>query len=452
MFCRVFKLSHLAALSAILAFSSPLWAGVYYKPQGSVYVMNNSADLQNGGNAVVRFAIQPDHTLVERETTATGGRGAGPAPAPGGGSDPLGSQDSIVVDYGHHLLFAANAGSDSFTVFAIDNGRLGRLQVVPSGGSFPVSFAIRGNLVYVLNAGGDGNITGFYINRNRSLTAIPGSTRPLGVSERMVNAPAAPVIGQSPNEVGFSPDGRFLIVTVKEIRGLGPIVDADGRHDGRILVFPMNRFGIPAETAATTLTEGVAPYGFTFNRRGYLVVSEFEGNDAAVANGDLLKASAASTYIIRGNGTLDQISDSVPDFQGGSCWIRASGRYVFVADTDTNAWTTYRIRANGTLSLTTSDGLTAGAPVDSFGRPADPLDFQISRDGGYIYSLQPGLGTVATWRIDRKTGGLAYVDEIKAFNPTLRTNDPTDSTPRPTEPFQVIPNHGSPVGLAIYED
>lgn len=452
MFCRVFKLSRLTALSALMAFSTPLWADSYYKPQGSVYVMTNSADLQHGGNAVVRFAIQPDRTLAERETVATGGRGAGPAPAPGGGSDPLGSQDSIVVDHGHRLLFAANPGSNNFTVFAIDNGRLRRLQVVPSGGSFPLSFAIRGNWVYVLNAGGDGNITGFYINRDRSVSAIPGSTRPLGVSERLADAPPAPVIGQSPNEVGFSPDGRFLIVTIKEIRGLGPIVDADGRHDGRILVFPMSRYGTPSPEPVTTLMNGVAPYGFTFDRRGYLVVSEFEGNDAAVANGDILKASAASTYLIRNNGTLGPISDSVPDFQGGSCWIRSSGRYVFVADTDTNAWTTYRIRADGTLSLTVPDGLTAAAPVDSLGRPADPLDFQISRDGSYIYSLQPGLGTVATWRIDRRTGNLAYVDEVKAFNPTLRSNDPADPTPRPTVAFQVIPNHDSPVGLAIYED
>lgn len=418
----------------------------------SVYVMTNSADT-GGGNQIVRFAILPDRTIAQRESIATGGRGAGPAPAPGGPADPLGSQGSMVVDKARRLLFVVNAGSDTFTVFAIeDDGGLRRLQVIPSGGSFPVSITVRDDLVYVLNAGGDGQITGFRIDGNRALSPIAQSTRSLLVSQRLASAPAAPVISQSPNEISFSPSGGFLVVSVKEIRGLGPITATDGFHDGRILVFPMNQTGVPAPDPTTTLMEGVAPYGFDFDRNGRLIVSEFEGNDDAVARGDLLGASAASSYDISPNGALIQISNSVPDFQGGSCWINVSGRFAFIADTDTNAWTTYLIGTDGALSLTKPNGLTASAPVDTTGRPADPIDFRITGDGLYLYSLQPGLGTVATWRIDSNTGDLTYVSDVRAFDPVLRTNDPTDYTPRPTVPFQVIPGHGSPVGLALYED
>ena len=45
-----------------------------------------------------------------------------------------------------------NAGSNTITVFAVHGDRLTRLQVIGSGGEFPVSIAARGSRVYVLNA------------------------------------------------------------------------------------------------------------------------------------------------------------------------------------------------------------------------------------------------------------------------------------------------------------
>ncbi len=75
--------------------------------------------------------------------------------------DHLASQGLLVYDASASELFAVNAGSDSVSVFGAHAGdRLNLRQVIGSGGSFPASIAVSGNLVYVLNALGGGTIQG----------------------------------------------------------------------------------------------------------------------------------------------------------------------------------------------------------------------------------------------------------------------------------------------------
>jgi hypothetical protein len=66
------------------------------------------------------------------------------------------------------------------SLFAIKPGGLELVETVASGGSRPISVTIRDRLLYVLDAGRAGSITGFTIDRD-GLTPIPGSTRSLGV-------------------------------------------------------------------------------------------------------------------------------------------------------------------------------------------------------------------------------------------------------------------------------
>ena len=104
------------------------------------------------------------------------GRGGTEVGAP---TDPLSSQGSLTFDRRRRLPYAVNAGSDTISVFAVHRTRLRLLQVVASGGRFPTSVAIHPSLVYVLNAGDEGSISGFRRNANDRLTAIPGSVRSL---------------------------------------------------------------------------------------------------------------------------------------------------------------------------------------------------------------------------------------------------------------------------------
>ena len=139
----------------------------------AVFVQNDSV----GGNQVIAYEHTAQGGLVETGAYATGGIGGVL-----GGSvvDHLASEGSVAYDAAAKLLYAVNAGSDSVTVFAVDDGRLTRLQVIGSGGSFPVSIAVRGALVYVLNARGGGSISGF-LRVGERLVAIPGWHRGLGL-------------------------------------------------------------------------------------------------------------------------------------------------------------------------------------------------------------------------------------------------------------------------------
>jgi hypothetical protein len=70
----------------------------------------------------------------------------------------------------------------------VSGARLTRLQTVSSGGQFPVSLTARAGLLYVLNAGGTGNVTGYRINRVGHLVPLPGASRNLGLGNEPVRS------------------------------------------------------------------------------------------------------------------------------------------------------------------------------------------------------------------------------------------------------------------------
>jgi hypothetical protein len=96
-------------------------------------------------------------------------------------TDHLASQGSLAYDASHRLLIAVNGGSDSVSTFSVHGDRLQLRSVVPSGGQFPASIAVRGKLVYVLNSGGSGIVQGFRIAGDR-LVRVPGSARSLSLA------------------------------------------------------------------------------------------------------------------------------------------------------------------------------------------------------------------------------------------------------------------------------
>lgn len=113
---------------------------------GGVFVETDSVT----NNQVVAYARNANGTLTATGTYDTSGKGGVLA---GSVVDHTASQGAVAYDAAQRLLYAVNAGSNTVTVFAVHDGtKLTRLQVVGSGGSFPVSIAVRGNVVYVLNA------------------------------------------------------------------------------------------------------------------------------------------------------------------------------------------------------------------------------------------------------------------------------------------------------------
>jgi DNA-binding beta-propeller fold protein YncE len=207
-----------------------------------------------------------------------------------------------------------NGGSNSVSVFAVGpRGNLALVQTASSGGLDPISVTIHGIWVYVLNNGSatvPGNISGFVLS--------PFGHGP--TDTQALNAAAS-----SPEQVGFTPNGRDLLVTEKA--------------SNTIDVFPVNFFGLAGPAVTTTLSSGIGPYGFGFTPDGVAVVSE-------AAYGGV------GTFWVNNNGTLSQISQ-VADGQLAPCWVAvtASGNEVFAANAHSGTVSAYDIAPSGTLAL-----------------------------------------------------------------------------------------------------
>jgi 6-phosphogluconolactonase len=319
---------------------------------GAVYTLSNASS----GNAVLVFARAADGSLIPAGSFATGGLGTGMG---------LGSQGALILAGRGQLLFAVNAGSNTVSSFRVHNDRLNLVSTVPSGGAMPISVTAYDRLLYVLNAGGTGNITGFRIGNRGDLTPIPNSTRPLSSA------------ASGPAQVEFSPDGRLLIVSEKMTNVLSAYrVQRDGRTTGPI-VNPSN---------------GVTPFGFAFDRRGHLLVSE--------AFGGAPDASATSSYDVRRDGTLRVISGSVPTTETAACWlvVTRDGRFAYVTNTGSASVSGYRVGRDGSLTLLDADGKT-GTTGES------PIDAALSRGSRYLYTLDASSHTITGFRV-RSNGSL----------------------------------------------
>jgi hypothetical protein len=155
------------AAPAIAAHSDHHWRGP------AVFVQTDRA----AGNQVLAYHRAWDGTLTNIASYATGGNGA---TAQGATADPLASQGSLVTADDGHVLLAVNAGSDTVSVFGVDGTQLTLRQTIASDGDFPASIAVHDNLVYVLNAGGQGSVAGFRLHHGR-LHALSGSSRTLNL-------------------------------------------------------------------------------------------------------------------------------------------------------------------------------------------------------------------------------------------------------------------------------
>lgn len=321
--------------------------------RGVVYAEGNAAS----GNTVLAFERGADGRLTPAGSYATGGLGTGAG---------LGSQGAIARD--EDVLLAVNAGSDDVSVLRVERHGLRLLDREPSGGDRPVSVTVHDGLVYVVNAGGTGNLSGFRLGRRGDLVPLPGSARPLSTGD------------SGPAQVEFSPDGDTVVVTEK---GAGVIDGYPVRRDGRL--------GEPAVTASS----GATPFGFAFDRRGRIVVSE--------AFGGAPGASAVSSYAVGRSGAARTITGSAPTLQTAACWVAVtdSGRYAYAANTGSNSITGYAIAPSGALTRLAADGVTA-----TTGRTA--TDVALSRASRYLYSLGQADGSVTAFRVG-PDGGLTSV-------------------------------------------
>jgi len=280
-----------------------------------------------------------------------------------------------VLSEDRSWLFAVNAGSDEISVFRVRGHKLQLAGKVASGGDQPISLTVNGDILYVLNAGDAGNITGFRLDDGQ-LKPLSDSTQPLSNG----GAGAAP----GPAQVQFSPDGDLLVVTEKASNLIDVYaVDEHGR----------------AGAAQSYASSGTTPFGFAFDKRDHLIVSEAFGGAAG--------ASALSSYDVD-DGKLEVITASAPTHQTAACWVvvTKNGRYAYTTNAGSNDISAYRIGRDGALSLL-GEG-NAGATGQA------PIDMGLSHNSRFLYALSAGSHSISIFRINSdgsltplgETGGL----------------------------------------------
>jgi 6-phosphogluconolactonase len=294
-------------------------------------------------------------TLGGRFDTGGTGTGAG-----------LSAQGAIARE--GRFVFVVNAGSNDVSTFDVSSHPPALASRVPSGGTQPVSITVHEGLVYVLDAGGAGDIAGFRVDEQGKLTPI--AMLPLSGSN------------VTPTEVAFAPDGDTLVVTEKGTNQIDTYyVDVNGLAHG----------------PTVSSSNGPAPFGFDFTPAGELVVSE-------AAN------SAASAYAVRDEVRLESISASIANGQSAACWLvtSADGRHAFTANAGNGTLSAYRIGGDARLML--ESGVAATTGVGSH-----PVDMAFSAGGGVLFALANQAGTITAFEVD---GGnltkVASVDSLPA--------------------------------------
>jgi 6-phosphogluconolactonase len=310
---------------------------------GAVYTITNAADK----NEVAIFARSHDGSLSFAGKVATGGKGLGAG---------LGSQGAITLSQGNRWLFVVNAGSNSISAFKVKGNGLELTDTEPSGGVQPVSVTSYDHLLYVLNAGGTDNITGFRVTENGKLIQIPGSTHAL----------SSTTTDTGPAQVAFNPEGDALVVTEKATNNIDVFRVAD---NGKVFgphIYP---------------SHGQTPFGFTFDGNRRIIVTEAHGGPGG--------AGALSSYHINKEGLLETISASVPTQQNAACWVVLSkdGKYAYTANTPSNSLSSFLVSPKAQLKLQTSVVATTAAPTDA----------TFSPDGKFLYVLNSSNGGVSIY-------------------------------------------------------
>ena len=322
----------------------------------AVYTQTNAAE----GNEILilRADARGALRLAHRVSTRGLGTGAG-----------LGSQGALALTRDGRYLYAVNAGSDTISAFARVRSGLVLVDRVSSGGDQPISLTLHDDVLYVLNAGSGNNIAGFHVRRDGRLRARRGSTQALSGE------------AVQPAQVQFNASGDFIAVTEKATNKIDLYTVEDGVARGPFV----------------NNSSGITPFGFAFDRRDRLVVSE--------AFADAPGRSALSSYdFADANAPLEVISGSVPSSQTSACWvaITKSGRYAYVANTGSGTISTYRIARNGELSVL-SNGVSART-----GNGSKPQDLALSGGNRFLFVLAPGAGTVRSFSV-KADGSLVAV-------------------------------------------
>ncbi len=367
------------------------------KAVGRVYSETNSPK-RNQVLIFDRFANGKLKFVKAVATGGTGGQQLQPGCAP---TCPfLDTQGEVVETSDGKLVFAVNAGSNSVSSFRATANGLKLVSVHSSGGKFPNSLTIHGDLLYVLDSGifpmpgppVPGNIAGLRFSATGHLTPISGSIRAL--------TPTVPGLAR---QVGFDNDGKLLVVSLLGDPTASPPVAADS-----IDTFKVSATGAASAPTAHDSTTAF-PFGFAFDPRNHLIMSQ-------VTSLTVPGAGDAASYKVSGSGALTPITTQATNGTA-PCWvtITPNGKFAYIVNTGGGAPTggftsAFRVSPTGGLKLI---GNTA-VRKNEFAL----TDETLSSDSRYLYVLSTGASP-ATHHIDEykvgANGVLTFIGQTPAM-------------------------------------
>ena len=317
------------------------------------------------GNEVIAYARSASGTLTEAGAYSTDGLGGQTG---GSVADHLSSQGSLALDRAAGLLVAVNAGSNTISAFSVHGDALQLQQVIGSGGTFPVSVTIRGDLAYVLNAENGGSVQGFRITPG-GFVRLPGSNRALGLDPTLT-----PQFVNTPGQVAFSPDGSQLIVTTK----------ANGDDIDVFAVLPDGDL-----SAAPTVNSepGTVPFGIAFDPAGDLVIANAGTNTLA-------------TFGLNPSGTVTPLATAATG-QSATCWVTASRDLLFAGNAGSSSESVFKDGPGGSLTA-------VGNPVST---DAGTIDSAASPDGRFLY-VQAGVSGIVDEFAVSPAGALTEIGSV----------------------------------------
>ena len=218
--------------------------------RGMLYTLSN----QVSENQVLVYSRNVSGRLTFLKSYSTGGTGTGAG---------LGSQEAVILSHNNEWLLAVNAGSNSVSSFKISGDDLQLVSTASSQGTTPISVAEYNNIVYVLNAGGNGNISGFKLDDSGNLKTIANSVRPLSSTSA------------SPAQISFTANGKAVVISEKATN--------------KIITYTINNEGIPGSMHSVS-SSTPTPFGFAVANNNYIYVSQAAGAP---------NASTVSSYYVR---------------------------------------------------------------------------------------------------------------------------------------------------------
>ena len=306
---------------------------VYGSSKSADYVYVETNIKTTNGNSIAAFQRQSDGSLksISGSPFLTGGAGI---QFTGTAAGPPDSDQDIITNADHSLLFAVNSGSDTIAVFRIQgDGSLTPVKGSPfaSGGNDPVSLDLVGNVLFVANKSGDPgrpsgilpNYTTLYLQPDGSLISTGDSSND---SAKRFTSTVSVEVGGSPTQIHVVP-GTDLAFGTDFFGGL--IQRLRFNVDGKLQQLPP--LALPASEFTDTTTARL-PLGVWHHPYLPLLYVGY------------VTDSKLGVYQYSLDGELKFIR-AVPNSGAAICWIRTNraGTRLYTTDTVTNSVTVYDI-------------------------------------------------------------------------------------------------------------